>query len=128
MNFLRAPLMSIFDDRDILTGSAIVGSLGILVGCTSQFARPVAPDYYFGYGLIVGSALLLLITLAAWRFRRMMPLLRWLLGGLAAALLVVVLLGYDPTAKLRPQGRFVSAIERPQPCGPACGASARAPV
>jgi ABC-type Fe3+-siderophore transport system permease subunit len=106
--------MSLFADRELLTTSATVAILGILFGGASQFNHPVDPQYYLGYALIGGGTLLLLVTLAAWRNRRMMTLLRVVLAGLLAILLLGILLGYDPTASIRPQGRFVSLDEQPQ--------------
>jgi hypothetical protein len=118
MNFLRVHLMSIIADREILTSSATVGALSIVFGCVSQFRPPIDPEYYLGYALIGGGALLLLATLAAWYSPRLMPLLRYLFGGLLVLLLLGILLGYNPAEKVRPQGRYVSLVETP-PLAPA---------
>ncbi|HYJ52019.1 MAG TPA: hypothetical protein VEW04_02515 [Allosphingosinicella sp.] len=106
--------MSLFADRELLTTSATVAILGILFGGVSQFNRPIDPEFYLGYTLIGAGMLLLLVTLVAWRNRRMMILLRLALGGLLAMLLLGILLGYDPTERIRPQGRFVMLVDAQQ--------------
>jgi ABC-type Fe3+-siderophore transport system permease subunit len=105
--------MSVVAERELLTFSAIAAALGILLGYLSQFRPPIDPEYYLGYALIGGGVLLLLVTLLAWRNRGTMPLLRYVLGGLFALLLVGVMLGHDPTARLRPHGRFVALDAAP---------------
>jgi ABC-type Fe3+-siderophore transport system permease subunit len=114
MFFLRGHPMSLFADRELLTTSATVAILGILFGGATQFNLPIDPEYRLGYALIGAGALLLLVTFAAWRNRRMMNLLRLVLGGLLAMLLLGILLGYDPTERIRPQGRFVMLVDEPQ--------------
>jgi len=105
--FLRGFPMSIFADREILTSSTTAAAMSIGFGCISQFTNRVGPDYYLGYALIGGGALLLALTLLARRHPAMMKILRYVLGMILAALLLGVLIGFDRFPGVRPQGQFV---------------------
>jgi len=64
-------------------------------------------EYYVGYALTGGGALLLVVTVMAWHDERMLRPLRYLLAASVAALLLAVLLGYIPIRWTLPHGQFV---------------------
>jgi len=99
--------MSVFADREILTSSSTLAGMGIFLGCISQFTHRAEPQYCLGYGLAGASVALLLITLLASRNRRILALLRYLMGAILVALLLGILVGFDRIGQALPHGQFV---------------------
>jgi len=88
--------MSIFADREIVTSAATISAMAMFLGGLSQFAHRGEPEYYIGYAIACGGIALLAITLLAKRDRRMLAVVRFLLGAVLVSLLAGVLIGFPP--------------------------------
>lgn len=95
-------------DREFLIFSTISAILCIALGLMAHFSAPQGLPYYMAAAMIVTGSGLLIFTLATWQRRDKLAVLRCLLAGTMALMLVGFLFGFDPTASLRPQGRFVA--------------------